>query len=647
MIFYIDFSIYICRVNKFIMKHILLLTAWLWMSYAWATEPTPKPIPSHKAKHKHHTKKETTNGNKMLTPASQGSFTPKGSVNKQGVPENHYHNEQDNFKKQENGNKPAPTPTGKPNEHSNIIIPGEDTHVANKTDATPAISFKFSAENCPNNDPPDNTMAIAANGNIVSAVNCGIFFYNSSGTQTGSNTYPTFFNTTGSEFSDPRVVYDPYNDRFIFFIQFGHTPATSVLYIAFSSSNDPTASWHYYYYPVSSFAANDWFDYPSIGINQTDVCIGGNLFDASNNGDGNLVLMFKKADGYAQATNLGGNYWTNLTTGSGSKGFTIVPATTAQNTSYSGKFYMVSTASGGSSAVTLYTITGTAGNNPTVASTDITTPQAYSPSSTATQPNGINLANYKAGCRVQSACYLNGVIHLVYAANYNSGGTDYNSIYYSRINTSNNTIRQNWSFLSGSNYNYPAVASFGTNTADQTAIIGFLKSDASTNPEVRFKYFDNNMNQLGSVQVHQGDGAVNYTWATEQRWGDYIGIQRRYSASQPEVWMGGSYGNSSNIWQTEIAQITGYPGLVSISEVLLDNTPITIYPNPVKDQLYIKSDFKDFYGFPELYDIQGRQVQLDVTRRDNEMFQLDVSRLSVGTYLVKMGTTKSLRFVKE
>jgi hypothetical protein len=420
-----------------------------------------------------------------------------------------------------------------------------------------------------------------------------------------------------------------------------------VLYVAFSSSNDPTQAWKIYSYSVSSISSGNWFDYPSVGINQTDFCVSGNLFDASNNGVGNVVMLFKKSDGYSGNASLTNTYWTNVKTGSNNTGFTITPATAGQNDTYTGKMYLVSTYSGGGSQVTLYTINGSAGNSPTIGSTDITTNQSYSPSATATQPNGINLANYKAGCRVQSACYVNGFVHFVFAANYSNGGSNANSIYLNRINVSNNTINQNWSFLSNSNYNYPAVASYGTGTSDQAVLIGFLKSDVSTNAEIRFKYFDNNMNQLNSIQVRQGDGPINYSWASEQRWGDYTGIQRRYGASQPEVWIGGSYGTSGNIYQTYIAQVTGYPGLVSVSEVTMNKGVVTAYPNPVKDQLYIKGDFRDFIGFPTMYDIQGREVSIDVTRRDNEEFQIDVSRLSSGNYLLKVGERQSLKFIKE
>jgi hypothetical protein len=601
-----------------------------------------------KVKHKaQHIKKSSSSVGKSATPTSQGTFTPRGSTNKSGIPANRYHNEQDNFKRKDTiGTPSVPQPQTKPDGHSDMDGPDYSPGM-NKTEALPAVSFSFSAESCPSNDPPDNTMAISANGDIVSAVNCGIFFYNNAGSLVGQTTYPTFFNTSTDGFSDPRLIYDPSTDRFIFLIQFGHTAATSVLYIAFSNSNDPMGQWHYFSYSLSAFANNVWFDYPSVGINQTDFCVTGNLFDDSGSGVGNLVFLFNKSDGFSNATTPRNTFWTNVQDGNGHNGFTIAPATDAQNVAqYNGTFYLVSTNSSGASYVSLYTITGSAGNSPSIAASVISTIQSYSPSSTATQPNNINLANYKAGCRVQNACYLNGVVHFVFSANYTQSGTSFNSIYYNRINISASSINQNWSFLSGSNYNYPSLASYGNSSTDQTVIIGFLKSDQTTNPEVRFKYFDNNMNQLGSTQIRQGDAAVDYTWAPEQRWGDYTGTQRRYSASQPEIWVGASYGNSNSIWQTYIAQITGYPGTVSVSQVSLDE-PLSLYPNPVKNQLYIKGDLKNVMGFPTVYDITGRLVNVDMTRRDNEMFQLDVTTLASGSYIVKIDNNKSIKFSKE
>ncbi len=328
---------------------------------------------------------------------------------------------------------------------------------------------------------------------------------------------------------------------------------------------------------------------------------------------------------------------------------TVAPATAAQDITYSNGFYMVSTLSGGGGYVTLYTLDGTATNiNSTCCSpVDINTPQTYSPNGVAIEPDNITLANFKAGCRIESAAFLNGTVLFVYTGDYNTGGYDYNSIYFNQLNVANQTLSQNWSFLGGSNYDYPSVASFGISQSDLAVIIAFCKTDTITNPEIRFKYFDNNMNQLASTQVRAGDSYVDYAGFNSQRWGDYTTTQRRYNTSLPEVWLSGSFGNTSHYWQTNISQVTGYPGSVGITEVNLDEKQLSEYPNPVTSQLYVKGNFSSYYGFPELYSVDGKLMKIDVTRKGNEMFQIDVASLASGQYILKFKDLPSVKFIKE
>lgn len=577
------------------------------------------------------------------------SVDPKSLEKKSDTLQSHYHNEQDEFRRPDSiPYHPAPNLSDSLYPHNYSIYP-EDIQNASKPESNPAVAFGFDAESCSYNTPPDNALAISNGGYIMSAVNCGMYIYNSSGQLQGSFDYSSFFNTASSNFSDPRVIYDINSDKFIFLIQYGNTSAESKVFVAFSTSNNPTQSWNYYSFNIGSISANHWFDYPSIGLNQNDFCYTGNLYNDDGTFATNILILIHKQDGYNGSGGSDFHWigWTDIEDGNGNLAFTIAPASLGQDVSYNNIFYLVSTLSGGGNYVVKYKITGSATNsNSTITSTNISTSQYYYPSATATEPSGIDLANYKAGCRVQAAMFLNNFISFVFAGNYNNGNYDYNSIYYCRINVSSNSFSQNWSYLGGSNYNYPSIASYGQNSSDLAALICFFKSDNSTNPEIRFKYFDTDMNQLASTQVRAGESYVNYSFANEQRWGDYSAIQRKFNAGSPEAWLGGSFGNSSHKWQTYIAHVTGYPGNVAISEVTLATEPYQVFPNPVSSQLYLKGDFRNYYGFPELFSIDGNLLQIDVTRKDNEMFQVDVSRLPPGIYVIKFNNDLAVKFIK-
>jgi len=583
--------------------------------------------------------------------ANGGSFKvdPRTLQNKTGFEEKSKYNEQDNFYPLDTSIQRTPHEKTDTFKDRSIYEDIPQNNKMFKTDALPAVSKSFNAEYCTSNVPPDNTIAVSNSGYIVSAVNCGIYIYNENGQLLKNFNYPSFFNTSANAFADPRLIYDPATDRFILFLQYGSNSNESTIYIAVSSTNNPLDPWGGYYFKISGFnIPNVWFDFPSVGINQSDYFVTGNLFTDNGSFSTNLLFVLNKQDLYngVQVGQLKHKFTTGIKDGNGATGFTIVPATIGQSgITYNNQMYFVSTPSSGGNYLTKYTLTGSAANNYSITTTRINT-TSYSPSGVAVQPSNISLANQKAGCRVQSAFYLNNVVSFAYTANYNSGGYNYNSIYFNRLNVGNNSLTQNWSFLSGSNYSYPSVASFGNNSTDQSTIICFLKTDQQSYPEVRFKYYDNNMNQLASTQVRQGDNSVYYTWANEQRWGDYSTIQRKFNASQPEVWLAGSYGNSGGLWQTFIAQITGYPGLVNVEEVKFEEESLQLFPNPVSSSLKIVGDFAGFFGFPQIFNISGQEFFVDISRIDNASFQLDVSYIPIGAYIVRFNE-KSLKFLKQ
>ncbi|MBO5958410.1 MAG: T9SS type A sorting domain-containing protein [Bacteroidales bacterium] len=67
------------------------------------------------------------------------------------------------------------------------------------------------------------------------------------------------------------------------------------------------------------------------------------------------------------------------------------------------------------------------------------------------------------------------------------------------------------------------------------------------------------------------------------------------------------------------------------------SSSINIYPNPVNDMLYIKTDFE--IEDVVVYDVFGRQQDNRTTRQQDNV-TIDVSKLDAGVYFVKMRTTE-------
>jgi len=90
--------------------------------------------------------------------------------------------------------------------------------------------------NTPQGTPNDNHVAISNNGIVVSVVNTNIRFYDTLGTQKGNTRSLQNFSSSLGTFtqnSDPRVLYDPMEDRFIILFFTGNTRATNKIIVGF------------------------------------------------------------------------------------------------------------------------------------------------------------------------------------------------------------------------------------------------------------------------------------------------------------------------------------------------------------------------------------------------------------------------------
>ncbi len=80
-----------------------------------------------------------------------------------------------------------------------------------------------------------------------------------------------------SNMFDPKIIYDPYQNRWVYVIDFGGRNSTvSAIYMAVSITADPMGGWVFYL--IDADAENDnWADYPSIGFNKNWITINVNM----------------------------------------------------------------------------------------------------------------------------------------------------------------------------------------------------------------------------------------------------------------------------------------------------------------------------------------------------------------------------------
>jgi hypothetical protein len=435
--------------------------------------------------------------------------------------------------------------------------------------------------------PPDNTIAISQSGFIVSIVNSNLRFLNESGALLLNQSLGTFFSNLGLTdfFYDPRVLYDPDQNKFIIVARHSNTPADNKVVVSFSKTENPTQGWWTYTFDGNFLGNNTWFDFPSIGVSGEDLFISGNLFNPNNTFNQAVILQIDKQPGFVGG-NIAWEYFNNVTNGFGTSAFTVVPVSFGFQGSYGPGIYLVSTTSSGGNHAHLYDITGNVEDQQEIFAYQIAT-TFYAPAADANQQSTQKRLDV-GDCRVVSAFYADGIIHYAHLIDIGGG---YAGFRYNRMNVGMNSI-------SFTNYGqqlldhaYPAIAPIGAGPGAKSVVVAFARSSSGSFPECRAVSFDENMSPSASISVKTGESFINVNAENIQRWGDYSGISRKHGAPNPIVWMSGCYGKANNTYGTWIAELSLDPN-ASVEEAPKISESL-VFPNPVYDEFTLEWELSE------------------------------------------------------
>lgn len=200
--------------------------------------------------------------------------------------------------------------------------------------------------------PPDTHGAIGLTKIMVTLNNNIRIITKSTGAPVSTVSLTSFFSSTGATgVFDPKVVYDPYNDRWIFTAMSDAATASSSLLLAVSATGDPSGSW--YLSRIILGTATLWADFPCIGFNKNWIAISVNMFTISGGtfSSGTVVT-------YDYAAARAGTFTTTAFTGitSSSGGFCIHPVVTYSSTQDT--LFLASHLSSGSATYKISTLTG-------------------------------------------------------------------------------------------------------------------------------------------------------------------------------------------------------------------------------------------------------------------------------------------------
>ncbi|MCD4694605.1 MAG: T9SS type A sorting domain-containing protein [Bacteroidales bacterium] len=333
---------------------------------------------------------------------------------------------------------------------------------------------------------------------------------------TGAFWYPM---ATGGVF-DPKISYDPYENRWILIMPASSNPAFSKLMVAVSENSDPTGNWYLYSFDGDPDDTH-WFDYPNYGFSRDKIVVTGNLFGG---GDYYVaVYVFDKMQLYNNAPEI--NY-TRIKTWDG---FTIVPAKTYDKDLED--IYMIHNAggnSGGYGYVNLWKLSGDAAD-PLLENIGLTgVPEPWSNGSYSTggdfapQLGSDELINC-VDARMENMIYRNGKLWATHHVYLPAGNANRCSVQWWELLPDGEILQ--WGRVDDpTGEMYFAFATIAVN-AKEDIMIGFgsFSENQYASSSYAFRYEDDPQNTMRDFYQYK-DGLAPYYktfGGSRNRWGDY------------------------------------------------------------------------------------------------------------------------------
>jgi hypothetical protein len=137
----------------------------------------------------------------------------------------------------------------------------------------------FAAPGDTGNVTPPDTQGTVGPNHLMVTLNNNVTIESRAGTILQTVSIAGFWSSLGNinEAFDPRVLYDPYANRWI--ISSGANAATpsSYILIGVSETSDPTGGWFLYKVKVGA-SGESWADYPTLGFNGDWIVVQANVF---------------------------------------------------------------------------------------------------------------------------------------------------------------------------------------------------------------------------------------------------------------------------------------------------------------------------------------------------------------------------------
>ena len=524
---------------------------------------------------------------------------------------------------------------------------GGDSTPQNEVLSNAALGMSFFGNGFANSTPNDNDMAISNGGKIISVINSTMWCYDIYlDTTIGSMSLATFTAPLGlphQEF-DPKVIYDPIEDKFALVCLNGFTDSTNSVIVAFSQTNNPMGAWNLYALPGDALNNNLWTDYPIIALSTNELFISGNLLYNDSTWQAgfveSIVWQINKQDGYS-----GGPLTVNLVSNILLNNRAIRNLCPVKGGSYlyGPEMFFVSDRNFENQCDTFFVVK----ISDTIASPSwtLTVKQLNSNRDYFVAGDALQQSPHKFTTndqRVLGSFLENN--KLQFACNTKDTAAGLTAIYHGIIDNPDAVTPIVTGHLIADtllHFGYPNISYAGNSASDNTAIITFDHCAPTVHAGVSAIKTDGAGNYSNILKIRDGASYVNVLSSLLERWGDYSGSQRRYN-NPGEVWMSGYYGYFATFQRKHgawIAQVFKDQSLASIGEQHSFGE-VKVYPNPAPEFVEVEFSLaKQEYLSFELFDISGKSVLLLLRERVKpgiNKFSFSVSDLPAGMYVLRI-----------
>ena len=424
---------------------------------------------------------------------------------------------------------------------------------------SPAAVSSFAAAGDNDTSIPPDTMGAVGPNNLMVALNTQVSIQNKAGSTSSTVSLDSFWNSLSgvSGVFDPRLAYDPYNNRWIFVAGSNGESNSSKLLVGVSQTGNPSGLWNLYETTVDG-TGTDWGDYPSLGFTKDWVVVDLNLFKVVNNNfTGGEIYAFSKADLYAGLVSV------RVMLFADANAVSETPASTYDNTLATE--YLVQSWNGnttGSGFLRISSITGAVGSEvytDQVAFTSTPNPWESGP------PNDADFAPQMGSThliqngddRVINVVYRNGNLWAAQNAFLPAGAPTRTAAQWWQF-TTNGTLKQFGRVDDGTGTNFYAYPSIAVNAEDD-AVLGYSRFSANqfAGADYSIRLTSDPLNTMRSEAVLKaGEAAYYKTFSgTENRWGDYSNTVVD-PGNDMDIWTiqefasSPNFGNGDNRWGT-------------------------------------------------------------------------------------------------